>query len=157
MPRVYKLPPRAEMKFWQVLGWAAPPLLALPFIVGITPELVPAWRAALGDGLPGTFKAVHSQCNRDCSYYGPFESTDGTVHLAHARLAESLLELHRNETVEAVDTGSSEQQIFLAHGTRVWVTDSLIYGAAWAGLVVWGHKVRLAFLRRRPKRPRRRR
>jgi len=133
------------MTVWQLAGWAAGPLIALVFLIGITPELGPAWRAAFGAGVAGTFTSTHSSCGRiDCTYYGPFDSADGKLHLPRARMTETFLSLHRGQRIAAVYTGSSKLQVFLAHHTRAWLTDSGILGAVLAGLAVWARRLRRA-------------
>ncbi|MGZ6836143.1 MAG: hypothetical protein ACXVGE_09805, partial [Blastococcus sp.] len=144
-PPVAYVPPRRAMTAWRLAPWAAGPLIALVFAVGITPELGPAWRAAFGGGVAGTFTSTHSSCGRlECSYFGPFDSVDDTIHLPRARMTETFLSLHRGQRVAAVYTGSSEGQVFLAHRTRAWLTDSVILGVVVAGLAVWARRLRRA-------------
>jgi hypothetical protein len=147
---VIRISPGAEGAFWRVASWALPPVIAVVFIVGIAPELLPSWRAAIGDGTRGTFTSQHASCGKsECSYFGPFVSLDGRVRFSRARLTEPNASLERGQTASAIYTGSAEAQVFLAGQSEAWLIDTPIFGAACIGLAIWAFRARKALRSRR--------
>ena len=145
-----RMSPGAEGALWRVAGWVLPPVIAAVFIVGIAPELLPSWRAALGDGTRGTFTAQHASCGKsECSYFGPFVSLDGRKRFPRARLTEPTAALKAGQTAAAIYTGSADAQVFLAGGSDAWLIDTPIFAAACIGVGIWAHRGRKALRSRR--------
>lgn len=86
-------------------------------VLGSATMLVPAWRAAHGGGVTGTFTLTEAMsCDRwqpprqRCGWFGDFRSADGRTVRHRLELADGLPPGARvGDTIAALDTGSSAQ------------------------------------------------
>jgi hypothetical protein len=82
------------------------PIVALLFLIIGLVDARPGWRAAHGQGVPGTFTVTSQHCHKGCATYGDFTSTDGSDTQRDVQLIEGGSSPRRaiGTTVAALDT-----------------------------------------------------
>ena len=99
--------------------------------------------AAQGEGRAGTFIAAHRSCaptrfgGESCSWYGTFDSADGS-----RRVADVLLDADTPQSVgdrvAVLSEGESDPpKVYLAQGSRDWLWGGLVLLAS-LGYLGWG-------------------
>lgn len=142
--------PSLHARLWHGAAWAIWPLLALLFIIWITPEAGPAWQAAHGRGTLGTLTVEHQDCGKaECTQRGPFVSTDAKLTFPEARLTEPDLVMDPGQHIQVLYEGDAPQ-VFRADGSHRWIEDDLLLFASIVTLAIWCRQVTLA-LRSRPR------
>lgn len=73
-------------------------------------DLDPSWRAANGEGIPGTFVATETYevGRRTHLWKGTFTSDDGSVHRGNVQLDSAPPDMELGEPVPALDTGAHD-------------------------------------------------
>lgn len=106
--------PRWIRWWWRLL----PPLLAAIVLLYGVQDAGPSWRAARGDGTPGTFTIEEVQRSRGgCSWRGDFASDDGRIRRADVTLDECREDVPVGSDVRAIDVGS-RAAVYPAEGSR---------------------------------------
>jgi hypothetical protein len=123
-----------------MIGWV---IISGVVVLGSVTMLVPAWRAAHGGGVTGTFTLTEAMsCDRRqpprqrCGWFGDFRGADGRTVRHHLELAGGLPPGARvGDTVAARDTGSWAQAYRI--GDRgVWRSPAGFLGLALIPLTI---------------------
>ena len=115
-----------EQSGWLGLaGWLLLAVVSFFFIVPLSQEAPSAYEAVWSTAaVHGTFTSTSSECDKDCTYYGPFESTDGKVGIGQVQMDELLLSVHKGARVAVVWVPGTPSRVYLAHGSRTWLRSS---------------------------------
>ncbi|MBM0225629.1 MULTISPECIES: hypothetical protein [Micromonospora] len=117
--------------------WIGLPVIAVMGLAFAAPDLVPAWQAKSGGGVPGTFTAVSEQCGRrNCSWYGDFVADEGGAARKQVLLYDAPDGLARGGTAPARDTGAGKG-VFAAAGGSTWLLVTGFTVAAALAAVGW--------------------
>jgi hypothetical protein len=109
-------------------------------IVAVSFGLVPAVRAAFGQGTRGTFTLQYETYSRRIggSWVGTFRSVNGEVVAIVDYDGDMPLGAHQGTTVPALYPGG-EHQVYAVRGSHAWISDlglTLVVGAA-VGFLLW--------------------
>ncbi|KAB8190524.1 hypothetical protein FH608_033865 [Nonomuraea phyllanthi] len=120
--------------FW----WVVAPVLAGLVLLAAGLEVVPAYTAQFGTGIPGTFTATEHECGgRDCVWRGDFVSDDGSVVRRGVGLAPGAEPTGVGDRVAATETGN-RRNVYPRNGSADWLLITLLGTASLVVLVVWG-------------------
>jgi hypothetical protein len=112
------------------------PVAALVIMIIVLTQIGPAWSAAHGGGVTGTFTVTSDVCasgDRDCTRYGTFRSTDGSDVRTHIKDNDHVpAKLPAGASIPARDTGDYNG-VFAANGSTDWRWE----GAFLAGLSLY--------------------
>jgi hypothetical protein len=108
-------------------------------LVFTAPELLPAARAARGEGQVGWFTVAARSCDSrlgftTCSADGRFDSDDGRVRRDHVSLDEAPTDVAVGDRIRTRHTGSSKA-VYPASKSRDWL---FVLGFVVASVVVLG-------------------
>lgn len=126
----------------KIFVWIGLPVIAVLGLTFGAFDLLPAWQAKAGNGMPGTFTAVREECSRrNCSWYGDFAATEGGGQRTDVILYDEPDGMAVGDAVPARDTGA-RNGVFSTVGGYTWllitgfVAAGVIAAAAWVVIVV---------------------
>lgn len=120
--------------FW----WVVVPALAGLVLLAAVREVVPAYTAQFGTGIPGTFTATERDCGgRSCSRRGDFVSDEGSVVRRGIGLTPGTEPTGVGDRVPAVEAGN-QYKVYPQDGSSDWFLITLLGTTGLIVLVVWG-------------------
>jgi hypothetical protein len=121
---------------FRFFGWIVALLLGVAMLLFGYRNLIPAWQAAAGSGVVGTFTAERRECTRhktgeSCVLYGSWVASDGSSRRDHVLIYDQPKGLRVGGKAKALDTGA--QGVFAARfGLTFLMATALTVG----GLVI---------------------
>ena len=120
--------------FW----WVLVPVLAGLLLLAAWREVVPAYTARFGTGIPGTFTATERDCGgRTCSWRGDFVSDDGLVVMRGIGLAPGAEPTGVGDRVAATAV-DHRRNVYPRDDSTDWFLITLLGTVSLVVLVVWG-------------------
>ncbi|TDE57984.1 hypothetical protein E1295_06830 [Nonomuraea mesophila] len=119
------------------LWWVGAPVLAGMLLVAAVRDVVPAYTAQFGSGVPGVFTATEHDCGgRSCAWIGSFSADDGSAPPRRVTLSTGG-DLERvGDAIPAVDTGNP-YFVYPATGSADWLLITVLGIASIITLGVW--------------------
>ncbi|MEV4805772.1 hypothetical protein AB0K18_37730 [Nonomuraea sp. NPDC049421] len=120
--------------FW----WVVVPVLAGLVLFAAVREVVPAYTAQFGTGIPGTFTATERNCGgRSCSWRGIFVSDDGSVVRRGIGLTPGAEPARVGDRVPAIEAGN-RYNVYPRDGSTDWFLITLLGTVSVGVLAAWG-------------------
>jgi len=134
----HKATQEAKYRRW-VFAYLVPAVALMGVIVGLL-DVGPGWRAAHGQGVPGTFTVTRQECRKGCMTYGDFTNADGSDTRRGIQLIEGGSSPRRGTgtNVPALDT--DDRLGVYPIGTTNWkstLVTTLIATAYLVGWLIW--------------------
>ena len=124
---------RASAELW----WVVAPQFAAAILVLAAIDLGPAWSAAHGHGIHGSFTVTDESCGGKggCSYTGDFVSEDGTVRLSDLPYEDGDVN-EVGDQVEAI-VPAHREVAYSAHGSSAYKWIIAVMVTCCFALFVW--------------------